>query len=680
MKLSVPRVVVSIVVLVVVGAACRPIKKPGTPAALRLFPSNALTVPDASQATGLRMNLPKPNCVVRKSDCAEINLINQLDGFDLDPTISIGFAGSPINVARVTDGTVFVQNVIGGPRIGLNRLVRDQATNTLYGHPKEQLRPHSQYRLVVTRGVNGQAGETKFTTMSATDGLTKMVAQLEGMAAPTLQIEKDSDNNDAVYPSATVVPGGAMNRTNDTGSGHTQTEQVFDSSPDATVVNATYVFGHFDAQQWLDLTTRTMPTPPTAGSFPGPARTEPVGFALITPGAPCVMPTSPAGWPVAIFGPGVTRSKYDVFLASDENLRKCIATIAIDPVGHGYGPSSKVTITRTVPLGGNVDVHSYGRGVDVNGDGTIGDREGVQTKAQPDPNAAIALRDGLRQTALDNMSLVRAIEAGFTIPLATGNQTLSTTDIKYYAQSLGGIYGTMVMATDPDLTVGALDVPGGPILEIARLSPGFRSEVGIELSHRVPPLYSCTPNPPSNSNCTTFKEQTPLYLHPPVTLVSASAIAIQQVGARTNWINRLGSPETYAPLLTPSPTNPKKVIYQFAYGDQTVPNPTNATIMRAGKLQSVTSYYRYNNDPASAQRCNPHGFLLDPRVSATGRTQGQLQIATFFDSDGATILDPDAAGPIWEVPISSTNKIESNNFATPPPKPLGACGSLSFGP
>lgn len=690
MKLSVPRALVAVVVLCVVGAACRPISKPAPGPALKLFPSNALTTADPAQATGRRVNLPKPNCVVRKSDCAEITLLNQLDGFDLDPTVSIGF-NTLIDVKKVTDATVYVQLGTAGPKIGLNRLVRDQATKTLYGHPKQQLAPGKQYRLVVTGAVNGQHGQSVFTTMSATVGLKKMREQLDSGQAFTdagidangrklvVDTEREPGGGQAAYPAATVAPIVGMNRTEDIGSGITKTEQVFDTTIQATAGGGTYVFGHFDAPQWLDFTTRTILTPPTGGAGPSAVRKETLGFALVTPGAPCLVP--PGGWPVAIFGPGVTRSKYDAFLAADENLKKCIAVIATDPVGHAYGPASFITISRLGPPS-QPTVSSHGRGVDVDADGVIGDREGVQTKGTPDKFAAIALRDGLRQTALDNMSLVRALlldygsGKGFPIPGTT--ETLSRTlgEIKYYAQSLGGIYGTMVMAIDPDLTVGALSVPGGPILEIARLSPGFRGEVGIELSRRVPPLYSCTPNPPSNSNCTTFKEQTPVYLHPPVTLVSASAIAIQQAGARANWIDRSGSPEAFAPLLLPT----KKVLYQFAFGDQTVPNPPSATVMRAGKLQSVTSYYRYDQDmPFNQQHCNPHGFLLDPRISANGRMEAQKQIAEFFAAGGTTIIDPDPPGENdWEVPISSTNMLESNNFPTPPPSPTAACLPLSF--
>jgi hypothetical protein len=655
------------------AAACEP--PPSGPPAPTIFPSNTLTVGDPAQATGRRVNMPKPDCSVQPSHCDEITLINRLDGFDVDPAVAIGFAGA-IDVGRVNDSNMYVQRVAGGARIGLNRLVWDPATNTLYGHPKHQLLPGTDYRTVVTAAVNDQAGTATFTTMSAPRALGQMRAQLDsgqaytaaGISDRTLHFDIASDSRPAVYAALTVQPAVGITRTEDIGSGHTQSEQVFDSSGDAGA--GTYAFGWFDSPQWLDATTRTITTTPTAGPGPQAVRSERVGFAAITPGPSCTMPAG--GWPVAIFGPGITRSKYDVLLASDENLRKCIATIAIDPVGHAYGPGSFITITKTAPPGAHVTVTSHGRGVDVNGDGVITDQEGVQTRGQPDPNAAIALRDGLRQTALDNMALVRALRRdygggfGFPVPDA-GN--LSRGDIKYYAESLGGIYGTMVMATDPSLSVGALNVPGGPILEIARLSPGFRGQVGAELSKRQPPLYTCAPNPPSYSNCTGFQEQQPLYLDPPVTNPTPAAIAIQHVGARTNWIDRLGSPETFAPLLT---TNGKKVIYQFAFGDQTVPNPTSATLVRAGDLQGVTSLYRHDKDTSAPPNCNPHGFLLDPRISAPARTEAQLQIAAFFQGNGATpAINP---GPnTWEVPVTNLDTIETVNFANPPPQPPPSC-------
>ena len=49
------------------------------------FPSDRWTVPDALQRTGLRVALPMPDCRTQASDCDEIRLLNDLDGFDLRP-------------------------------------------------------------------------------------------------------------------------------------------------------------------------------------------------------------------------------------------------------------------------------------------------------------------------------------------------------------------------------------------------------------------------------------------------------------------------------------------------------------------------------------------------------------------------------------------------------------------
>ena len=133
----------------------------------------------------------------------------------------------------------------------------------------------------------------------------------------------------------------------------------------------------------------------------------------------------------------------------------------------------------------------------------------------------------------------------------------------------------MLMGADPEVRVGVLNVPGGPILEIARLAPGFRCEVTTELGRRRPSLLNG-----GVSGCDDgrrgFTESTPLYGDAPVTAPAAGALPIQATGARTNWINRSGSPEAFAPLLRlrpPAGQGAKKVLYQFAFGDQTVRTP-----------------------------------------------------------------------------------------------------------
>jgi hypothetical protein len=58
------------------------------------FPSDRFTVLDGQQITGLRVNVPLPNCATNPSDCADLTLVNQLDGFNLQPRISIPFDGA----------------------------------------------------------------------------------------------------------------------------------------------------------------------------------------------------------------------------------------------------------------------------------------------------------------------------------------------------------------------------------------------------------------------------------------------------------------------------------------------------------------------------------------------------------------------------------------------------------
>lgn len=89
------------------------------------------------------------------------------------------------------------------------------------------------------------------------------------------------------------------------------------------------------------------------------------------------------------------------------------------------------------------------------------------------------------------------------------------------------------------------------------------------------------------------------------------------------------------------------VLVQFAKGDRTVPNPTASALVRAGDLTDRTSYFR--ND-LWAPTANPHTFLTG-RVGVPPALQAQTQMPIFLASDGAVTIDPDGAGPLFEVPI-----------------------------
>src|SRR4051812_31386262 len=71
------------------------------------FPSDRFTVADSSQLTGRRIDLPLPDRVTRPSDYNDIRVINALDGFNLQPRLSLPFDG-PIDVNSVNSNDVFI--------------------------------------------------------------------------------------------------------------------------------------------------------------------------------------------------------------------------------------------------------------------------------------------------------------------------------------------------------------------------------------------------------------------------------------------------------------------------------------------------------------------------------------------------------------------------------------------
>src|SRR5437867_259161 len=99
----------------------------------RIFPDDFFTVADAGMLTGRRVNLRQgidyPPCNdANYSICDGFRMLDQLDGFDLQPRVTIPFSG-PIKIESVNADDVFVQGP--GGRTGLVQLVWDPASNTL---------------------------------------------------------------------------------------------------------------------------------------------------------------------------------------------------------------------------------------------------------------------------------------------------------------------------------------------------------------------------------------------------------------------------------------------------------------------------------------------------------------------------------------------------------------------
>jgi hypothetical protein len=124
------------------------------------FPSDLFTVTDDTQNTGRRVSLRKPDCTERVSDCQDLDVINELDGFNLQPRLSIPFSGG-INPDTVTSDSVFLVSLGStlqdhdgmpwGSRVGINQVVWDPSTETLHVESDALLDQHTRYVLVVTK-------------------------------------------------------------------------------------------------------------------------------------------------------------------------------------------------------------------------------------------------------------------------------------------------------------------------------------------------------------------------------------------------------------------------------------------------------------------------------------------------------------------------------------------------
>ena len=671
--------------------------KRGVSYGARIFPTNAFTVRDKAQLTGLRVHFRRgrdypsvggrvrKNCTSKTySICDSFRELNKLDGFDLQPRVTVPFTGS-IRLASVNDKDFFITTAGGKFASGLRQLTFDPATRTLAGISDKFLREGTRYRIHVTNGIRDSKGKrvgacgrscvVTFTTRNASSELVRIRKALDGMPPPSVTFTQNGTND--VFLAASVQPSIA-----DPINGMVRADQVkadpnapgaFSSSaiPNLIPPGAAgyFAFGSFVSPRYQfasasghqdSVTGRTdgeIPPVPTK-STPKPLGADRIGVIAVTPD-PAKFPPP---WPAAVYGPGFTRSSYDIFVSADYNASRGILTIATDPAGHGYGAQSKTTVTAA---GVSTTFLHYGRGRDLDGDGTIGDglNDGVGPTGHtpagggaelPSRKPLDGLQSGLVQTVVDNMSLGRALKAGLAIP-GIGTKLVDPSRIMYYGISFGGIYGTMLMGTDPLFHRGLMNVPGGPIADIARLS-GFRGDLAATLKRSRPNELNGGPG------LNGFTEDIPLRNDPPLVVKHKGAFALAETLAASDWYDRSGSPETFAPRirLRPDPawaSTPKQVAFQTAYGDGTVPNPTAGTLYRAGALFDRVVYYR--NDKTPTFGSDPHGWLADP--SLAGRTAGQQQLAEFLASGQLTNTNPE----MLEVPIANPNNLECLHYPDP---------------
>src|SRR5215212_3135172 len=696
------------------------------------FPSDRFSVADPSQNTGLRVNLPKPDCDTRPSDCEDLDVINTLDGFNLQPRLSIPFDG-PIDAATVTSETVFLvslgdaldQEDRGGHRVAINQVVWDQLTNTLHVQSDEQLDQHTRYALIVTNGVHDVRGlpiaasepflrfrsEFNFGQTHDADLKKYRKALLEALnsaraagfeesdivsasvfstQSATAMLEKIRDQIKAATPApADFNLGPSGSRTLfplDQVTGMTWNQQRADNPARFTAVALNpsqlrlipgavgqLAFGKYTSPDYMVHPGEYIPPVGTRSGTPRVQGTREVYFNLYLPSGP----RPAAGWPVVIVGHGSGSNKNNVGAnVAATFAAHGIATVAINQAGHGFGPLGTLTVTQTG--GRSVTFAEGGRGFDQNRDGIIESREGDEAAA---PRTIQLNRDGLIQTLADLMQLVRVIEVGVDTE-GDGSRDLDSSRVYYFGASLGGIYATIMAAVEPQVRATVANVAGGSLIENRRLFTGadsFRSRLAGLFAARRPSLVN---SPGVNriagvavSGPGFFNENMPLrdgvrmevgleggtneVIRSPVVNTVAGASALQEWFDRAAWAAQAANPVAYAPRLRKSPlagVPARPVLFTFALGDQSMPNPCTTAILRAGELADRAILYRHDLAYAETPGLpkDPHMFTVatgNPALRGTA-LEAQRQVAVFFASGGALVIQPEPAR-FFEVPISS---------------------------
>ncbi len=660
------------------------------------FPSNAFTVANSQQNTGLQVNLPAPSACAANpalTDCVLTQQLNQLDGFNVNARITVCFSAS-INPATLSSGIRFIPLDNAGPAVLINQVFFDTFSNCASAKPDHVLNQDSRYLLAVTESVQDADGKSAkedtafkqclndkknaycqtlaqavsqydaspntgkhivggsvFTTLSATDWLESARSAVNSplMLRGVLPAGLVSTFSLSSVKSITWLPQGGSFSSQDIPLGALKGVDRIS-------------FGLFLSPNYLALSgaqAGTIPITPTKSSIALPTAILPVSYHVFLPPA---SKTPAGGFPVIIFGHGLSDNQFgaSTFLASTF-AQQGFATLALEITGHGYGPFSLVNVNTQ--YGPNY-LTTPGRGVQIQSGQPIGPSDGCII---PGP---IATRDCGRQTAVDLFALVKAIRDTNGLGL-----NLNPSQIYYVGQSFGSFYGTLFHAVEPNVSAATLNVGGTTMIDVARLSlTGRPLGIGYLGGHN-PSLLNVPPDPSEPYFHDLFNDNYPYRDQITANTSVKGASPIQAAFEVADWLDVVGDPGAYAPHLKTAPLSgvpAKSTLFQFGLGDLEVPNPTEAALVRAADAQASAWVFRFDMalqslPPATAQGLAgvsmpglgglpilPHRFVANPTLFGADPTvptavsaaessvavAAQQQITNFFASNGQQISDP----------------------------------------
>jgi hypothetical protein len=184
---------------------------------------------------------------------------------------------------------------------------------------------------------------------------------------------------------------------------------------------------------------------------------DPIPVTFILPAAP----PPPDGYPVVIYGHGLGAGRDQLLSFAEPLTQAGFALVGLDMAGHG---SRFDPVDRGANMANQLE--------DFSGEPSVrdgfGDITGLTTQFdffEGFLNVA-AVRDTIRQSALDQSRLVQLLKSAPDLSALGANARLDTRRVMYMAESFGTVVGTAFAAIEPDVGLYILDVPGGGILDL----------------------------------------------------------------------------------------------------------------------------------------------------------------------------------------------------------------------
>lgn len=343
------------------------------------------------------------------------------------------------------------------------------------------------------------------------------------------------------------------------------------------------------------------------------------------------------GWPVVIWGHGITRNRLDALTVADTLASQGYATVAIDHPLHGVSPDANpsqapfwIENTPFAPIANertfdadflNNATLQFGPDGLIDPSGFISIPAGIASM--------LTGRDTFRQGIID-LSIVAVSISSMDIDL-DGQADLDASNMAYAGESWGAMYGTGFVAIEPLITRAALFWPGGGIARFGAASPtygplinGVLAQVGIE---------------PGTVDYETF-----------LTAWQTSLDSIDPL----NW-------SVEARENTP-------IMLHEVINDQNIPNdvpgaPLSGTepLIRIMDLDSYSTSQESPDGLRSAARFVPpaqHAQILSPTFgSPAAYFEMQRQLASFIASHGGSIVVTDESTMQQEVQIQQAGAV-----------------------